>query len=323
MTPPVAATLETTRAPTDPPQAVDILPHQLRQWGAQVQEIMFTFDLHRTAHGGRFADGWEERRAPMRELLDELCAAHPGARVAEVDYSPEKMREVAAAFTGEASMPAKNTNGAPISPYFYGLHEASNDLILHLDSDVMFGGASQTWIAEASELLASNPDVLVCNPLPGPPRADGTLVRESAPRFEHASPAYSFKTVSSRLFFTDRRRLRERLFPLRLLGPVRLVSAVKARMHGNPPYRAPELSISAVMAKAGLYRVDFLGAAPGMWSLHPPYRSEEFYRELPNLIERIENGDVPDAQRGDYDLNDSMLDWSRARRRRMMRRLWA
>ena len=77
------------------------------------------------------------------------------------------------------------------------------------------------------------------------------------------------------------------------------------------------------MAAAGLFRVDFLGAAPGMWSLHPPYRSEEFYREPPRLIERIESGEVPEAQRGDYELNDSMFDWSRARRRRMVRRLWA
>ena len=69
--------------------------------------------------------------------------------------------------------------------------------------------------------------------------------------------------------------------------------------------------------------MDLLGAAPGMWSLHPPYRSEQFYGELPRLIERIETGNVPDAQRGDYELNDSMFDWSSARRRAMLRRLWA
>jgi hypothetical protein len=323
MTPAASVTLEITVAPTDFPHAVEIIPHQLRQWGGQVEEILFTFDLHRTSHGGRFADGWEERRAPMRELLDELCSTHPGARIAEVDYSPEKISEVASSFTGNTTMPAKNTNGAPIYPYFYGLHEARNDLVLHLDSDVMFGGSSQTWIQEASELLATSRDVLTCNPLPGPPTADGALRREKAQPFEHHSRAYRFNSLSSRLFFIDRQKLRGRLFPLRLLGPIRTVSRVKARLHGNPPYRAPELSISAAMAKAGLYRVDFLGSNPGMWSLHPPYRSDEFYRELPRLIERIESGDVPEAQRGDYDLNDSMFDWSRARRRRMVRRLWA
>ena len=258
-----------------------------------------------------------------RELLDRLCAEYPHARVAEVDYAPEKIREVAGAFTGEATMAPKNTNGAPIYPYFFGLHEARNDLILHLDSDVMFGGCSQSWIAEASALLAEHSDVLACNPLPGPPTPDGALRREGAPPFEHPSRAYRFNAISSRLFFIDRRRLRERLYPLQLLGPVRMVSAVKARLHGNPPYRAPELSITAAMKREGLCRVDFLGSPPGMWSLHPPYRSDEFYRELPQLIERIENEDVPDAQRGDYELNDSMFDWTSARRRRMVRRLWA
>jgi hypothetical protein len=51
-----------------------------------------------------------------------------------------------------------------------------------------------------------------------------------------------------------------------------------------------------------------------MWSLHPPYRSETFYTLLPELIARVEAGDVPVAQRGDFDVNDSMIDWSDARR---------
>jgi len=318
-----SVTLQINVAPVDLPHATHILRHQLRQWGGQVQEILFTFDLHRTARGGHFGEGWEERRAPMRKLLEDLCADHPGARVAEVDYAPERMSEIAAVFTGGSPIPAKDTKGAPFYPYFYGLHEARHDLVFHLDSDVMFGGSSQTWIEEARALLTGHPDVLACSPLPGPPAADGILRRETAPRFEHSSPAYRFRTLSTRLFLIDRGRLRERLVPLRLLGPARAISSVKARLHGNPPYRAAELVISKAMADAGLYRVDFLGAALGMWSLHPPYRSEEFYGELPQLIERIETGDIPDAQRGDYELNDSMFDWSRARRRKMVKRLWA
>lgn len=318
-----AVTLQINVAPVDLPHAAHILPHQLRQWAGQVQEILFTFDLHRTPHGGHFGEGWEERRAPMRELLEDLCAGHPGARIAEVDYAPEKMSELAAAYTGGSPIPTKDTKGAPFYPYFYGVHEARNDLVFHLDSDLMFGGSSQVWIDEARVLLADHPDVLVCSPLPGPPSADGKLVGHSAQRFAHSSPAYLFKTLSTRLFLIDRRRMRARLLPLRLLGPARAISGAKARLHGNPPYRAAELVISEAMSAAGMYRVDLLGAAPGMWSLHPPFRSEEFYRELPRLIERIESGDIPEAQRGDYELNDSLFDWSRARRRKMVRRLWA
>ncbi len=318
-----AVTLQINVAPTDFPHAVHILPHQLRQWGGQVDEILFTFDLHRTVRGGRFGEGWEERLAPMRALLDDLCRGHPHARISEVDYGPEKMSGVASAFTAGTPIPAKDTKGAPLYPYFYGLHEACNDLVFHLDSDLMFGGCSQTWIGEAVGVLTEKTDVLACAPLAGPPTSDGALRRQPAPRIEHSSLAFRFHTVSSRLLLIDLERLRERVLPLHLLGPGRQLSRAKARLHGNPPYRAAELIISEAMSRTGLYRVDLLGAAPGMWSLHPPYRSEQFYGALPGLIERIETGNVPEAQRGDYELNDSMFDWSRARRRAILRRLWA
>jgi hypothetical protein len=319
--PPV--TLQINVAPTDLPHAKCTLPHQLRQWAGQVQEVLFTLDLHRTAHGGRFGEAWEERRGPMQELLTNLCEQYPTARVESVDYDPAVMRAVAHEFLSNPEMPAKDTKGAPIYPYFHGLHSARHDLVLHLDSDLMFGGGSQTWTAEAAELLGANGDVLTCSPLPGPPTADATLRTQSGERFAHDSPAFRFHTFSSRLFLIDRRRLRERVLPLELTGPIRLVSRLKAKLHGNPPYGAAEIAIGHAMVKAGLSRVDFLGAEPGMWSLHPPFRSPEFYEALPRLIERIEASEVPETQRGDYDLNDSMLDWSSARRRAQVRRIWA
>src|ERR1035441_11068106 len=86
--PPV--TLQINVAPTDLPHAKSVLPHQLRQWGGQVQEILFTLDLHRTKHGGRFGEAWEERKGPMEELLGELCRQHPHAHVMTVDRSEER-----------------------------------------------------------------------------------------------------------------------------------------------------------------------------------------------------------------------------------------
>jgi hypothetical protein len=315
-------TLQINVAPTDLPHAVSVLPHQLRQWGGQVQEILFTLDLHRTAHGGRFGEAWEERKDPMEALLQRLCDEYPSAHVSVVDYTDRTVRDVAESFLDEPLMPAKDTKGAPIYPYFYGLYTAAHDYVLHLDSDLMFGGGSQTWVAEALELLDRHADVLACNPLAGPPLAEPALRGQRAARFEHDSRAFRFPTLSTRLFLIDRGRLRERLLPLHLQGPLRLVSRAKAALHGNPPYRAAEIVISDAMLEAGLSRVDFLGADPGMWSLHPPFRSPALYRELPALIARVEAGDVPEAQRGEYDLNDSLIDMSAARRRARLRRLW-
>jgi hypothetical protein len=83
--------------------------------------------------------------------------------------------------------------------------------------------------------------------------------------------------------------------------------AKHALAHGHPPYDLPEDIWSRAMQGRSLWRIDFLGRQPGLWSLHPVTRSEQFYRELPRLIQRIEGNDIPEGQRGDYDLNDSML----------------
>lgn len=73
--------------------------------------------------------------------------------------------------------------------------------------------------------------------------------------------------------------------------------------------------ISAAMMRKGLSRIDFLGSGAGIYSLHPPYRTDAFYQELPHLIARIVAGAIP-AQRGDYDVNSSMFDWTEALRQK-------
>jgi hypothetical protein len=60
-----------------------------------------------------------------------------------------------------------------------------------------------------------------------------------------------------------------------------------------------------------------------MWSLHPPFRTEEFYIRLPEIIKMVESGDMPEGQLGNYDLNDSIIDWSGPRAARLWyRRYW-
>jgi len=111
MSPRNAVTLQISLAPTDLPHAQQILPHQLRQWGDQVDEVLFVVDLHRSR--GKFAEGWNERLPGLRRLLDECCLAHGQARLIEVDYGEEMKAAVEAAFFGGHTMPAKDYRGAP------------------------------------------------------------------------------------------------------------------------------------------------------------------------------------------------------------------
>jgi hypothetical protein len=58
-----------------------------------------------------------------------------------------------------------------------------------------------------------------------------------------------------------------------------------------------------------LKRLDFLGKGKGLWSVHPPFRTKSFYDNLENIINRINNDDLPETQYGFYDVVDELCDW--------------
>ena len=311
--PPV--TLQISLAPSDHRLARHILPHQIRTWRGQVAEILLTIDLHRSA--GRFADDWEEGRNNILALARSV----EGARIVEVDYRAAAQAAVSREFFGGKSIPAKDHRGGPYYSYFFGLHVATHTHVLHCDADMMFGGGSPTWLAEACALLEKEPDVFVTAPLPGPPAPDGRLTELPGERLAGPGLAYAFHEMSSRAFLLDRRRFQDRIVALRpMLAPWR--GLLLALLEGNAPRELPERLLTQAMRQHGQRRVDFLGAAPGMWTLHPPYRCEDFYRKLPELVRRVEAGDMPAAQLGFHDVGDSLVDWSEARARLAQRRWW-
>jgi hypothetical protein len=173
-------------------------------------------------------------------------------------------------------------------------------------------------------MLESNPDALVITPFSGPPTTAGDLdltrhvgmpgvVNRPSPRkLEADVPTWRFPTVSTRIFLLDTNRFAERIGSLELLKPD-FKRQLRSYAYNQQPISMPaEEVLSINMIQRRLSRLDYLGRGSGMYTLHPPYRSPEFYRALPGLIERIEKGDIPEGQRGDFDINASMLDWSSA-----------
>jgi hypothetical protein len=319
--PPV--TLEITLAPPDLRHAEHVLPHQLRTWAAQVDEILCVVDLRPVP--GRPDQSWEPDGRRIVDLVDACCAPYPHAQRRIVDYGADFTSAVSAFFLRGRPIPAKTYRGGPFYAYFFGLHEATHDYVLHLDSDIMFGGGSQTWVEEAVHLLGSQPDVLVCQPFPGPPREDGLVHAAGAEPEPGPIPAFRFRTITTRYFLIERNRFRERIggLEVRAHSPVlRRVGVVEwLRGIGDLPLRdrlrpltlatpridLPERLLGEAMDAAGMHRVDYLGRGPGMWTLHPRERTESYYELLPELVGRIERGDVTERQRGYYDLDESML----------------
>jgi hypothetical protein len=324
-----AVTLQISLAPGDLRHAAQIVPHQLRAWRTQFDEALLTLDLHRSA--GHYGRGWDEGREAIERMVEELAAGESGARVVHVDYSSEAIASVSDAFFGGRRVPAKAHDGAPVYAYYFGLWAARNDHVLHVDSDMLFGGGSSAWMGEATSALADREELLFCNPLAGPPTSDGTLPQRVVDRMLRWGgelptpdpapwPAFRLAHVSSRLFLVDRRKLVERLGPIplrrpgiagwrgaRASSPTTVRHLLAARLRGREHVATPEDTLSALMRERGLFRLDFLGSAPGMWSLHPTDRSEAFFAALPRIVELVENGDMPAEQLGDYNISDSLI----------------
>jgi hypothetical protein len=129
-------------------------------------------------------------------------------------------------------------------------------------------------------------------------------------------PAFGFSRMSTRDFMLDRSIFDQGntgfMFGRPGLRALLGAASKGALTKGNPLCAPAETSLTRTMTRLGRLRVDFLGMAPGMWSLHPPARSSAFYCALPQIIRRIEADDVPEGQRGDYDLPGSMRDWDDA-----------
>lgn len=320
------ATLQINLHPSDVRHAVWTLDHQLDTWSSQVERTVLTVDT-RPSRSGRYRDAlYDDNRRKLFHHLEALAARRSGVEIVEVDYSPRAMDAARQRyFPRSDAYPQKAFDGGPFHVYFHGLMAADADYVVHMDSDMLFGGGSQSWLDEAFEWFDKVPEALFAGPLPGPPRHDGALggLHGSLPgtrplpapkRLAAPYPAYRFHSVSTRIFVFNQKRFDTMSGGFDILRPD-LRRRLRARLfHQSPSTMPAEEAMTNTLLARELCRVDFLGSGLGLYSLHPPYRSERFYRELPGLIARIVTGDIPEGQRGDYDVNASMIDWTEALR---------
>jgi hypothetical protein len=305
-------TLQINVAPIDLPHAEVTLRHQLRRWGGQVAQVIFTLDLARSP--GPRGLAFEQRRPAMEQLMGRLTAASPGYRLLPVDYGQDAIERVASMFFAGVAPPAKDCYGAPFYGYFHGLSHVETRYVLHADCDILFGGGSQAWIAEAIELLDARTDGLFVAPLPGAPRADAGISRRtvrgreqlfgSEPVLERRDPTtYRLRHVSSRVFFADLDRLRA-------AGPFSILDAPPWSRGTNlatTPFLPAETTLAKAMKDGSWLRFDYLGTGAGMWWLHPSQRGPGFAANLPNVITALELDAVPDYQRGVGELSTAWL----------------
>lgn len=314
--------------PMDLPHVEQLLAHQIRVWAPMVDRIVVTVDVHRSQSGRYRGSDFEPQLAGLRLLLASFRNRYPDLlQVDEVDYSDRARKEVAQALFGLTDIPIKAWDGGPFYAYFYGVHRCDARYVVHFDGDMLFGGGSKTWVAESIDLMRSDTTVLMTAPFPGPPRKDGAISGHGSHVVRlpdvAGGPAYRFEHASTRIFMIDLQRLQQTMGVLPLPAPS-LIQRFKAWLLGNPPHTLEaEVMLGIAMRHHGLSRIDLLGAAPGLWSLHPPYRSPEFYNRLSALISAVEGDKIPEQQRGLYDIDDCMVDWTQQRLAARRSKRWA
>lgn len=301
-------TLQINLSPNDWRFASQTLHHHVRMFNEGVDEIFISLDLHKSK--GHFSKNYETGLIEINKILDEIKKASEKVRIDHISYKHEKVREISRCFFSRDEMPLKDFRGGPFYQYFYGLYASKYDYILHIDSDMLFGGNVKFWIKQAIQLLEED-KLVACSPLPGPPEENEQLFNQSYTKKQEYPHTYFFPHFSTRVFFIHREKFIQKMEGL---SPARCSSrgVFKAIIDGNPSYDLPENIFSTLMCRKNLLRADFLGEPPGFWSLHPPYRTDEFFEKLPEIINMVESGTIPDGQRGYYDINDSLVDWSEA-----------
>jgi len=123
--------------------------------------------------------------------------------------------------------------------------------------------------------------------------------------------AWCFDRFGFQAVFLHREKFIDRLgpLPLSLAAPLH---ALRGWSAGHPPYRELNVSVSRAMQRRGLARLAILGPPPGLWTLRPAPKSPVVPDRLPDIVRAVESGRVPEAQRGDGELDDSLPEWSAA-----------
>jgi len=286
-----------------------LLDHQLGVFHDQVNEVLLIFDNKPSKQP--INKNQEQAKSRFEDLICTLKTKYPRIAVQDINYKPEAIKNITKKFFNVPT-PTHDFRGAPVYGYLYGLHQSKNDYVLHIDSDMFFGGRSKKWVTEALEILESNTNVLTVSPLPGPPHPQGILTNQpNSAAVKGYNYRFEFSTMSTRIFLINKNSLYNRLS--RAWDPITEIWLVLSRLQGFSTLHALETSISKMMQSNSLNRIDFKGEEPGMWSIHPLIRCENFYLEIPNLISRINDNDIPKSQLGNYNFCDDFVDCSKAR----------
>lgn len=240
---------------------------------------------------------------PSQEALEACCQWLVGQgcidTVRPVDYSPERRDPILKKYFGRVLKQTHDYRGGAIYPYLFAIEDLPGDYIAHFDGDMMMHQREDSdWIKRGIELMEDHEDIVCVCPHPGPPVSGGNLKQRGVPYRIDKRGFYAFKRLTTRRFLLHRKRF-EALLPLRPHSPSKR-EWLKGVLGKGSGMQTLEMMIEERLGQTNLIRADLLDG--GAWTLHPPEHTPEFFEKLPEILERVERGEFPRGQEGDYDL---------------------
>lgn len=288
-----------------------LLERQIRFWYDELDEIVLSIESKKSF--GKFATDFDRNQAGLLALVEHYGSLFSKVRHHFIDYSPERKARLAALFFDGTLIPEKDYRGCAFYAYLDGLANCRNRYIIHIDSDMMIGGTPNAWLQDAVDLLNSDKSYLFVNPLAGPPAADNEI-RQTYLR-KAGSYRFLFDKMSSRVFLIDMDKLNENKLTLKKapLTPRYIKWFFKSGYRWG--YMALEDLFSEMMKRRGLLRIDSLGVNEkrAAYSLHPVVKPKLYIQAIPDLLRRMDSNDIPDSQRGNYNINNDFFDFESAR----------
>ncbi|WP_231971665.1 hypothetical protein [Nostoc sp. NIES-3756] len=274
------------------------IPHLVKECQFGITERVLVIDTAPLSDNYRNRPGigtMEEFRLCCQQLLERNVVD----KLLDIDYSEQYRKQVYKKHFGRDIKTTHDFRGYPILGSVFAIESAQTDYIVHFDSDMLlYQQAEHNWIQDGIDLMQQNPDIMFVSPLSGPPSGDGSLRQRGVDYQRHSSGHYSFTDFTSRKFLVNCKRLEE-ILPLQPLW-ISWKRRYLSYFTGKSAMWSWEVMISNRLKATDYVRVDL--DSPKAWTLHTPDHGAKFIQSLPTVIDKVEKGDYPPVQAGDYDL---------------------
>jgi len=295
-------------ARTDIPFMMFTIPHLLKMSNFPFTERVLAVDTAPLSGDKVSRPGvgtMEELRRNTQELLEKGIVD----RVVDINYDRNYQNQVYQKHFGFPLRQSHNYKGYPILGTIFTIEECKSDYMLHFDSDMLLYQQSDfSWVEEGMKLSEKHPEIMSFRPLTGPPSSENNIYQKKDYQYD-ANGFYKFKFFGSRAYLINKKTF-DKLLPLPIIWrPYRkkIMEKLPNQLQTLLNYTfnkgkldSWEIMVSKQLEETGSWRGVL--ADKRAWTLHPKDRSPAFIQALPNIIERIEAGEFPEAQAGHYDL---------------------